>query len=70
MLISPFKKSLSLVLIFVLVFSQTVRFDFFGTAEASADEYRDIISLVVDGETERRLRGEIRRYAEDIQNRL
>lgn len=47
-----------------------MRFDFLGTVEASADEYRDIISVVVDSETERRLRGEIRRYAEDIQNRL
>lgn len=66
----PFKKSLALLLVFVLLFSQTVRFDFLSVANASSDQYRDIVSIVVDRETERRLRSEIRQYAEDIQNRL
>lgn len=66
----PFKKTIAVFLIFLLIVSQTIRVDFFGTAEASADRYRDIISIVVDEKTHRALAREIEQYVNNIQNRL
>lgn len=65
-----FKKTIAMLLVFVLIFSQTFQFHFFGTAQAHSDQYRDIISIIVDNETHRALRSEIARYAEDIQRNL
>lgn len=49
------QKTLAVLLIFVIFFSQTIRFEVFHTANASPEQYRDIVSIVVDNETYRRL---------------
>lgn len=61
-----FKKTIAAFLILLLVISQTFRWDFLGTANASAENYRDIVSIVVDQQTRRALGSKIDRYAEDI----
>jgi len=66
----PYKKYISVLLIFMLLLSQTIRIDFFGSVSASAESYRDIVSIVVDRETYSALRPKIHQYAEDIQGYL
>lgn len=66
----PLKKTIATFLIFLLIFSQTIRLDFFGTAHANATEYRDIISIIVDKKTNQSLSREIQQYAKDIQGKL
>lgn len=66
----PFKKTISIFLIFAILVSQTIRWDFFLDASADIKDYRDIVSLIVDQETYKELRPEISRYAEDIQKYL
>lgn len=63
-------KFLAMLLIFALIFSSTFHFTFFGTANAESDQYRDIISILVDNKTHQSLRGKIDRYAQDIQKKL
>lgn len=58
------------MLIFVLLFSQTFQFSWFHTAEAQSQNYTDIVSIVVDEETNKNLSSEINQYARDIQNFL
>lgn len=65
-----FKKSIALMLIFIMLLSQTIRFDVFFVANAKSEQYRDIVSILVDEVTEQQLRGQIRQYAENIQKRL
>jgi hypothetical protein len=62
-----FHRYLSASLIFILFLSQTVQVSFFDRADANADDYRDIVSVIVDEDTYNQLRPKIRRYAEDIQ---
>lgn len=66
----PYKKTIALFLVFVLIFSQTFQFNFFGTANANADLYRDVVSVIVDRETYSNLKSKINRYASDIQKEL
>ncbi|MBP9779728.1 hypothetical protein KBD33_03855 [Candidatus Gracilibacteria bacterium] len=67
----PWKKYISALLIGILVFSQTVRVDFFDSALAtSEDDYRDIVSIIVDETTYSRLESKIKNYANNIQGYL
>ncbi len=63
----PWSKYLSWFLVFLLLVSQTIRVDFFDTAEARPEDYRDIVSIVVDKETYGSVRAEILRYVKDIE---
>lgn len=65
--IGLFRQYVSAFLIFALVISQTVQVSFFDSATAAVEDYRDIVSIVVDEDTYDTLRSQIRRYAEDIQ---
>ena len=65
-----FKKFLAILLICILFISQTIRVEFFSTVQAQVENYRDIISIVVDKQTYKNLTKEIRQYANDIQNYL
>ena len=64
------QKYLSVMLIFTLLVSQTIRVDFFDDAAASPEQYRDVVSLFVDRDTYGQLATKIRRYANDIQGYL
>jgi hypothetical protein len=67
----PWKKYISALLIGILVFSQTVRVDFFDSALAtSEDDYRDIVSIIVDETTYSQLQSKIKNYANNIQGYL
>lgn len=66
----PWSKYISGFLIFLLLFSQTIRVDFFDQADASADQYRDIVSIFVDAKTYSSMRSKVREYANDIQGYL
>lgn len=61
-----FKKIISSVLLFTLIVSQTIRVDFFPSTNARVDDYRDIVSIIVDEKTYNKLKSEITRYSEDI----
>lgn len=65
-----FKEHLSIFLIFCLLVSQTIQVSFFDRTEAAADDYRDLVSIVVDRETYGKLSGKIKRYSEDVQGYL
>ncbi len=65
-----FQKYLSIILIFLLFVSQTIQVSFFESTEAATDDYRDIVSIVVDEETYDALASEIKRYSADIQSYL
>ena len=62
-----FKEHLSLFLVFCLLISQTIHVSFFERTEAAADDYRDLVSIVVDRATYNKLSSKIKRYSEDIQ---
>ena len=66
----PVSKYISGFLIFSLLISQTIRVDFFDTAQASPQNYRDIVSIVVDKETYKSESSKIQRYAKDIEGYL
>lgn len=65
-----FKEHLSVFLIFCLLVSQTIQVSFFDRTEAAADDYRDLVSIVVDRDTYGKLSSKIKRYSEDIQGYL
>jgi hypothetical protein len=64
---SPFHQYTSAILIFLLFVSQTIQVSFFDKAKADANDYRDIVSIIVDRDTYAAERSKITRYAEDIQ---
>lgn len=64
------QKFLSSALIASILISQTIQVSFFDRAEARPEDYADIVSIFVDGDTYRALRGKIDRYARDIQTYL
>ncbi len=64
------QKYLSIILIFFLFVSQTIQVSFFDSTEAATDDYRDIVSIIVDKETYGSLASEIKRYSSDIQSYL
>lgn len=66
----PWSKYISGFLIFLLLVSQTIRVDFFDVAEASPENYRDIVSIFVDEDTYSEYRSSIMRYARDIEGYL
>lgn len=63
---NSFQKTISAVLIFLLLLSQTIRFDVYETAQAKPEDYRDIVSIVVDKATYNALKTDINLYARDI----
>lgn len=65
-----FHRYLSVALIFILFISQTIQVSFFDRASARSDDYRDIVSLIIDEDTYSSLRSEVRQYASDIQGYL
>lgn len=71
-----FQRFASTILIFLLFLTQTIHVDFFDSAVAESDEYRDIVSIIVDDETYSALGGafgfsnKVSQYAEDIQKYL
>lgn len=70
---NPFRywrQYISSFLIFVLLISQTIHISFFDSAEASIQQYRDIVSLFVDRETYTENRSKIMQYSSDIQSDL
>lgn len=68
--IVPWSKYIAGFLIFTLLFLQTIRVEFFNSATAKEEDYRDIVSIFVDTDTYASLRPKIRQYAEDIQSYL
>jgi hypothetical protein len=68
--IVPWSKYIAGFLIFTLLFLQTIRVEFFSSATAKEEDYRDIVSIFVDTDTYASLRPKILRYAEDIQSYL
>ena len=66
-----FHRFTSITLVFLLFLSQTIHVSFFDPVEASNEDYRDIVSLIVDETTYNTLdgilSGKIQRYAKDIQ---
>lgn len=50
----------------MILVSQTIHVDFFDRAEAGAENYRDIVSIIVDRETYGAERNRILQYANDI----
>ena len=65
-----FKEHLSIFLIFCILISQTIQVSFFDSIEAAVDDYRDLVSIMVDRETYSKQSGKIKRYSEDIQSYL
>lgn len=65
-----FKEHLSIFLIFLLLVSQTIQVSFFDVTEAAIDDYRDIVSIIVDRDTYSALAPKIKQYSSDIQSYL
>ncbi len=61
-----FQKTLAATLVMMILISQTIHVDFFETAVAGPENYRDIVSIIVDRDTYEQQRMTIKRYAEDI----
>lgn len=61
-----FKKTIAAVLVMMILISQTIHVNFFDIATATPENYRDVVSLVVDTETYTIERSRILRYAKDI----
>ncbi len=66
----PYKKSLAGVLVAAILISQTIHVDFFDRVEAGPENYRDIVSIIVDRDTYAAERSRVLRYAEDIASYL
>lgn len=62
----PYKKYIAGFLVSVILISQTIHVDFFDSALAGPENYRDIVSIIVDEDTYRSQRSKILRYADDI----
>ena len=62
----PFQKTIAAILVMMILVSQTIRVDFFDTVSAGPENYRDIVSIIVDRDTYGSERTRILRYASDI----
>jgi hypothetical protein len=62
----PFQKTIAALLVMMILISQTVHVDFFDRADAGPENYRDIVSIIVDRDTYKQERTKIMRYASDI----
>jgi hypothetical protein len=62
----PFQKTIAAVLVMMILVSQTIHVDFFDRADAGPENYRDIVSIIVDRQTYAIERNRIMRYAADI----
>jgi hypothetical protein len=62
----PFQKTIAALLVMMILISQTIHVDFFDRADAGPENYRDIVSIIVDRETYAIERNRIMRYAADI----
>ena len=65
-----YKSHLSVFLIFCILVSQTIQVSFFDPIEAAPEDYRDIVSIIVDEETYDQYGSKVKRYSEDIQSYL
>lgn len=61
---------MAVMLIFMMLFSQTFTFSPYDTARADQEKYIDLISLIVDRGTYNDLKSKIETYARDIQQHL
>ena len=61
-----FHKTIAATLVMMILVSQTIHVDFFDRVEAGPENYRDIVSIIVDRDTYKQQRSSIKRYAEDI----
>jgi hypothetical protein len=66
----PYKKYIAGFLVSVIVISQTIHVDFFDSAIAGPENYRDIVSIIVDKDTYSVERNRILQYANDISGYL
>jgi hypothetical protein len=55
------------LLIILLLFSETIRVDFFDRVQASPEKHRDIVSVYVDKATDNAVHDKIVTYAHDIE---
>ncbi|MBC7503535.1 VCBS repeat-containing protein [Candidatus Gracilibacteria bacterium] len=62
----PFQKTIAAVLVMMILVSQTIHVDFFDSVLAGPENYRDIVSIVVDRDTYAAERSRVLRYAGDI----
>ena len=62
----PFHKTIAAVLVMMILISQTIHVDFFDSVVAGPENYRDIVSIVVDRDTYAAERTRVLRYAGDI----
>ena len=62
----PFQKTIAAVLVMLILVSQTIHVDFFDSVSAHPENYRDIVSIIVDRDTYAAERNHIQTYAEDI----
>lgn len=50
----------------MILVSQTIHVDFFDSVEAGPENYRDIVSIIIDRDTYAAERNRIKKYADDI----
>ena len=62
----PFQKTIAATLVMMILVSQTIHVDFFDSVEAGPENYRDIVSIIVDRDTYAAERNRIKKYADDI----
>ena len=62
----PFRKTIAATLVMMILVSQTIHVDFFDSVEAGPENYRDIVSIIVDRDTYAAERNRIKKYADDI----
>ena len=62
----PFQKTIAATLVMMILVSQTIHVDFFDSVAAGPENYRDIVSIVIDRDTYRQQRPRVQQYATDI----
>ncbi len=62
----PYKKYIAGLLIAMILISQTIHVDFFDSVLAGPENYRDIVSIIVDKQTYTVQRNRVLQYASDI----
>ncbi len=61
-----FRKTIAAALVMMILVSQTIHVDFFDVVEAGPENYRDIVSIIIDRDTYGAERNRVLRYATDI----
>jgi hypothetical protein len=62
----PYKKYIAGFLIAMILVSQTIHVSFFDSVLAGPENYRDVVSIIVDKQTYTVQRNRILQYASDI----